>query len=81
MKSDDFVNCVENCGVAIQMKPEDFIDYRNEKGSGKDVNCPLLQKTSVIQSIEYEESEFLMKKIRKAWQSWRDTLVNVRQEV
>ena len=69
---DDFVNCVENCGVAIQMKPEDFIDYRNEKGSGKDVNCPLLQKISVIQSIEYEESEFLMKKTRKAWQSWRE---------
>ena len=41
---DDFVKCVENCGVAVLMKPNDFFDYMNEKGSGKNINCPLLRK-------------------------------------
>ena len=39
----DFVDCVNNRGSADIMKPEDFFEDVNEKGSSKDVICPLLQ--------------------------------------
>ena len=83
---DDFVKCVENCGVAVLMKPNDFFDYMNEKGSGKNINCPLLRKLSVIQfrkysskifwknnfsEDEYQESEFLKKKTQRAFLNWK----------
>ena len=32
---DDFVKCVENCGVAVLMKPNDLFDHMNEKCSEK----------------------------------------------
>ena len=83
---DDFVKCVENCGVAVLMKPNDFFDYTNEKGGGKYINCPLLLKLSVIQfrkfsskifwknnfsEDEFQASEFLKKKTQRAFLNWK----------
>ena len=35
--------------TAIEMHPSDFLDYKNEKGNGKDSKCPYIADISVIQ--------------------------------
>ena len=76
----DFVSCVEKRAESIIMEPEDFFDFKNEKGSGKDIECPLLNSLSVIKFLkgstkmffkknfddEFQQGEFLKKKIRKS---------------
>ena len=77
---DDFVECVQNQGIAIVMNAESFSDFKNEKGCGKDIKVPYLKNICEIQfrkgstkifwkeSFEetvHRESEFLKKKSRK----------------
>ena len=78
----DFVDCVNERGNAVTMETNEFYDFKNEKGSGKDVQCPLLKTVSVIQLRNgsaklfwkesfneevFKESEFLKKKTRKVF--------------
>ena len=81
----DFVSCVEKRGKSVIMKPEDFYDYKNEKGSGKDIKCPLLNSLSVIKFLkgstkmywkndfydEYQQGEFLKKKTRNSFKNYQ----------
>ena len=46
---DDFVSCVNQNGIGVQMQPEDFVMYEKELGSGNDVRTPILRKVSLIQ--------------------------------
>ena len=44
----DFSMCVNMRGKSIEMQPSDFIDYKNDKGTCKDISAPLLTNVSVI---------------------------------
>ena len=76
----DFVECVAKRGSAVIMKSEYFIDYPDEKGSGRDFDCAMLHKVSEIQfrqvstkmyckqefgDAEYKQTEYLKKKCDK----------------
>ena len=81
----DFVDCANKRGVAVQMVPEDFFDYKKEKGCGKDIKCPYISDISVVQfrrgstklfwkssflEVDFLGSEFLELKTRKRWMTW-----------
>ena len=76
----EFIDCVNDKGTAILMQPEDFIDFKNEKGNSKDVHSPWIANISEVQfrrnetkifwkssftDEDYQESEFLKLKFRK----------------
>ena len=67
-------------GVAVEMKAEDFFDFRNHLGTAKDTNYPYVSDVSVFQvrkgstmmywknshaDIEYKCGEFATKKFRE----------------
>ena len=84
----DFVDCVNEYGEAIEMAPSDFMQYRKELGSGKDVNTPKLRKLSLVQfqrrsqdlffKREFSDSlkvtKFLKRDARKSFKPsmWKD---------
>ena len=76
----DYVQCVEKAGSAIEMKPSDFLDLKNKKGVGKDTRYPLLCTISVVQfrrkstklywktsstDTVFKSGQFLQKKFRE----------------
>ena len=58
----DFVDCVAKRGSAVFMNRDDFIDDSNEKGSGKDVRCPILSLSLFIVTILQKVSEVQLRK-------------------
>ena len=44
----DFSECVSKNGVAVEMKAEDFFDFRNHLGTAKDTNYPYVSDVSVF---------------------------------
>ena len=82
---DDFVDCVDKRGTAIQMESNEFFEYENEKGTAKDIKTPLLKDISVVQfrrastkmyyknrfdDDEFKEAEFMKKKSRNKFKKW-----------
>ena len=76
----DFVDCVNDCGISIEMKGEDFFYFESKKGSSKKISPPLLNQVREVQfqkgsskmywkesfyAETYNESEFLKKKNRR----------------
>ena len=75
----EFVDCINKSGIAVEMKPSDFIDYKKYLSAAKDTEYPLLSnvvevqfrkgftkmfwKTSFDES-DYKSGEFLQKKFR-----------------
>ena len=75
----DFEDCVLVCGIPVVMTAADFYDYKNNHGTGKDTNYPLLKDVSEVKlkrsptkmywetdhSEEvFQSGEFLTKKFR-----------------
>ena len=76
----DFVQCVNKNGIAVEMRSHDFHDYRKYLSSGKDTHYPKLNDIVVAQfrrgstklfwktshtEVDYKSGEFLQKKFRK----------------
>ena len=82
----DFEGCVSKSGVAVEMKAEDFFNFRNHLSTGKDTNYPYLADVSEFQvrkgstkmyrknshsDTEYKSGEFVTKKfIAKVSSDW-----------
>ena len=73
----DFISIINNTGTAVQMEPNDFIQYENGLSQGKYTNKPLLANVQEVKFIrgsseiywkeslddeEYEHGLFLKKK-------------------
>ena len=67
----DFVDCVNDCGIPIEMTGEDFFYFESKKGSGKKISPPLLNQVSEVQFQEESSkctirSHFTLKPTMKA---------------